>query len=384
MNINKHISDILQLYEFSMAIGKTLDYYQNCDNFLTLLLARKNLSGCCILKRESASYLKMYSYPDHLMEHRAILLNPFLEACYEQEHVKIGVFTKEEEKEVCFGEKKGSWAFFHLKNDQSLLLFNQKGKPFDQVEVNQLSPIIEKFSISLQACQSFSEQQHLLAKLTTQNQELREYSQVISHDLKSPLRNIFALIAWIKEDFDKIDPEIIGHLNGIEKNVEKMDNLIKGLYTYATIDKFEHRNKEIHVHSALTEIFRTIDIPKHIEVHINSNLTVLSMNLDHFNQLFTHLIQNSVQSIETEKGYIRIDIQQEGEQLECFVTDTGKGIDQKYSQKVFEVFESIDGPEGAIGIGLPIAKKIVEYYKGNIWFESKKNEGTTFYFTLKI
>ena len=385
VNINKHIADILQLYEFSMAIGKTLDFQKNCDNFLKLLLARKNLSGCCVISKEGDDFTRSYAYPEGLVDDRMIEHSGFLTDCFKDDTIKTGMFEDDKKEMVSSCRTQGSWLFFNLQNDKGLMLMNHKGTPFNQVEINQLTPIMEKFSISLKACESFMRRDNLLKRLTKQNKELREYTQVISHDLKSPLRNIVTLIAWTKEDGENLQDDVMQNLESIEDNIEKMDNLIKGLHAYSTIDKFEENDKEIEVTPFLDGIIESLEVPDNIEIMVDSNISTLSIHPTLFQNLFQHLISNAVNSIDEEnkKGKISINIKGEETQLKCSVQDNGKGIPEKYQERVFELFESIDSKKECVGIGLPIIKKIIDYYDGDLLLESEEGKGTTFSFSLK-
>jgi signal transduction histidine kinase len=101
-------------------------------------------------------------------------------------------------------------------------------------------------------------------------------------------------------------------------------------------------------------------------------------------QVFQNLIENAVKYMDKEEGLINIGCEDLGSMWRFYVCDNGPGIDEKYKEKVFKIFQTLnprDKVEGT-GIGLTIVKKIVELYEGNIWFESKIGEGTTFYFTL--
>ncbi|WP_405205092.1 ATP-binding protein [Aquimarina sp. LLG6339-5] len=383
VNINKHIADVLQLYEFSMSIGKTLDFDKNCDNFLKLLLARKNLSGCCIISKEEDQYLRSYSYPAGLIDDSMMEHSEFLDDCFKDDTIKTGMFVEDEQELASSCRTEGSWLFFNLKNDKGLMLINHKGTPFNEVEINQLSPIMDKFSTSLKACESFTKQDNLLRRLTAQNKELREFTQVISHDLKSPLRNIVTLIAWTKEDGENLQDDVVQNLENIEYNIEKMDNLIKGLHTYSTIDKFEENDKEIDVEPFLKEVIESLAVPNTVQFNIDSNAPQLFMHPTLFQNLFYHLISNAVNGIDKEKGEIYINIREEESYLNFSIRDNGKGIPEKYRERIFQLFESIDSKKECIGIGLPIVKKIVDYYKGDMRLESEVGVGTTFFVTLQ-
>jgi len=383
MDINKNIADILQLYEFSMAIGKSLDYKKNCDNFLTLLLARKNLSGCCILKKNTENHEKQYSFPSQEGAEYIIPEHDFLSYCYRDQKPKTGLFNVEMKTYIPFCTDKGSWLFFSLKEDLGLFLFKNNGALFTTIEINQLEPIINKFSTSIDACHSYAKQENLLTKLTIQNQELKEYSHVISHDLKSPLRNINTAIAWTKEDVTDLNSTVIKNLEIIDDNVEKMDNLINGLLTYSTIDKKDSTIKQVHLESFIQEIIKKINPEKHITFSTKTNISSLNIDPFHLEQLLCNLIKNAVEHIDKKEGKVHITIMQQGPLLNCSIEDNGKGIPERYHKKIFEIFQTLDASSRSIGVGLSIVKKIVELYDGNIWLESEEGNGTVFHFTLK-
>ena len=98
--------------------------------------------------------------------------------------------------------------------------------------------------------------------------------------------------------------------------------------------------------------------------------------------MFQNLIQNAIKSITDETGKIEIGVKETPEFWEFNVKDNGKGIEEKYFKKIFELFQSIDDSEANSGIGLSIVKKVIHFYKGKIWVESEVSKGTTFYFTF--
>ncbi len=383
MDISKNIADILQLYEFSMAIGESLDYKTNCDNFLTLLLARKNLSGCCILQKNSNSYQKLYSYPSQMSAEKHFSENDFLTNCFKDESPKVGSLEDTVEMNMPICSEKGAWTFFMLKKDLGLFLFENNNVFFTQVEINQLKPIMVKFSISLEACESFSKQQTLLKKLTTQNKELKEYAHVISHDLKSPLRNINTLIAWTKEEETELNQTISSNLSKIEDNLEKMDNLIDGILTYSSIDKTKASQKNIEIEPFINQIAIALDPPETLNLSINSNINFITFNAFQLEQLFFQLLSNAIKSLNKDYNEITINIEKQETLLVCSVQDNGKGIAKRYHQKIFQMFQTLDVSKKATGVGLSIVKKIVDLYEGEIWIESEENYGTTIHFTLK-
>lgn len=223
----------------------------------------------------------------------------------------------------------------------------------------------------------------LLSNLEEKNQELNNYAHVVSHDLKSPLRSIYTLVNWINEEKDnKLSKESQLHFNLILENLEKMESLITGILNYSSIVESQMADYEIDTYDLVNEIVKMMLIPKHIKVTIAKNLPVIKGNKFRIQQVFQNLIQNAINSIDTETGEIEVGVNTIKMYWEFYIKDTGKGIDTKYFDKIFKIFESIDENSTNAGIGLSIVKKVINFYGGKIWLISEVSKGSIFYFTL--
>lgn len=223
----------------------------------------------------------------------------------------------------------------------------------------------------------------LLSELAYQNQELSDYAHMVSHDLKSPLRAIDTLTAWLKEDFKKnINKSGNEQLDLIRENVEKMDTLINGILEYSTIGKNQEQIYEVDTNLIVDDVLQIIQVPKQVTV-IKHNLPVIKGDKYRLQQLFQNLISNAIRY--NDKPNPKIEIGTENQDLfwKFYVKDNGKGIDKVYFDKIFETFKKLENNPDSSGIGLSIVKKIVDLYEGKIWLESALGIGTTFYFTLK-
>ena len=228
-----------------------------------------------------------------------------------------------------------------------------------------------------------NQREQLLKDLELQNQELNEYAHVVSHDLKAPLRNIDTLINWVIEDNKEgMGDHCFSSLNLVLENVEKMDLLIKGILDYSTIDKLEAEDRQINLNLMIDEVTRTILIPNNIEIKIQENLPDLYGNAWRFKQVFQNLIQNAIKYNEKELGIIEIGFYENENQFVFFVKDNGIGIHSNYHDRIFKVFTKLDSNNFSSGIGLSIVKKIVQFYKGEVWLESQINIGSTFFFSI--
>lgn len=227
------------------------------------------------------------------------------------------------------------------------------------------------------------QKEQLLKKLEIQNEHLNEYAHIVSHDLKSPLRSIHALIAWIKDDNKNLFNETtVRYFELIEDKVEKMDNLIQGILTYSKVDSNIEFKEKIDLNEIVQNCIKIIHIPENISVTITKELPIFETDRFRMQQLFQNLISNAVNYIEKKEGFVEIAYEENENNYIFSIKDNGQGIDKKYQTKIFELFQSFTEEAKATGIGLYIVKRIVEYYDGAIWLESNLGIGTTFFIKL--
>lgn len=249
-----------------------------------------------------------------------------------------------------------------------------------EFEIKDLAEHIREQSEELQI--AARKQEQLLKNLENKNQVLTDYAHMVSHDLKSPLRSVNTLISWIRTDnYDSLTTEGKEHFDMILKNVEKMDALIEGILNYSTIEMADHGHYEVDTKYLVQEIVDLLVIPDGIKVEISEELPVVKADKFRIQQLFENIIHNAVKSIQQE-GKIEINVVDSGKFWKFEIKDSGKGIPERHHHKIFKIFEKIDTNQNSTGIGLSIAKKVVDFYGGKISLESKENVGTSFYFTL--
>ena len=225
------------------------------------------------------------------------------------------------------------------------------------------------------------EQKRLLEK---RNNELQEYAHIVSHDLKTPLRSIDALLSWIKSDNKGLfDKKTTINIELIEDTLEKMEQLISNVLEYSSIGFKNENVKEIDLSNILEDVKKILFIPKNITINILKKLPKIIGEEIKFQQLFLNLISNAIKFTDKKIGIIEIDVVEEKSFYKFSVKDNGIGIDKKHHAKIFKIFHFLNKTKESTGIGLSIVKKIVNFYEGDIWLESKLGIGTIFYFTIK-
>jgi signal transduction histidine kinase len=228
-------------------------------------------------------------------------------------------------------------------------------------------------------------QRELLKRLESMNLELSDFAHIVSHDLKAPLRAIGSLADWLKEDYaEKLGDNGVETLDLLKGRVRRMNNLIEGILSYSRSVGEEERIDEVNLRDLVEEVVEVVSPPGNIKIELESGPEVVHCDKTRLEQVIQNLLTNAVKYNDKEEGIIKINCVPEDGYFKFRVSDNGIGIDKKYFDKIFQIFQTLaprDKSETA-GVGLAIVKKIVENYGGSIWLESEVGSGTTFYFTL--
>lgn len=227
-------------------------------------------------------------------------------------------------------------------------------------------------------------QREVLAEsLAKTHKELEDYAQIVSHDLKSPLRSIHSLLTWIKEDNDKVfNEQTLQYFGMIENKVEKMDHLIQGILTYSKIDKEDIVKESVNIQRMVESIIEIIHIPEHIKISIKNKLPIIHADRYRIQQVFQNIIGNAVNYIESKSGLVEIASEEFKGHFVFSIKDNGVGIAKEHHKKIFNTFQSYTKSQESTGLGLAIVKKVVDAYNGEIWVESVLGAGATFFVKL--
>jgi len=224
-----------------------------------------------------------------------------------------------------------------------------------------------------------------IRKLERTNKELQEFTYVAAHDLKTPLRAIGVLAHWISTDYaDKFDEQGQEQVKLLVERAERMSKLVDSLLEYSKTGEPSQKREEVDLNAVLSEVIAEIDPPENIEIAIENDLPAVMCDKMRMVQVFGNLLNNAVKYIDKPKGQIKVGCVEQDGFWKFSVADNGPGIEHRYFERIFKIFQTLsprDGTDGT-GIGLSIVKKIVELNGGRVWVESKPDEGSTFLFTL--
>jgi PAS domain S-box-containing protein len=245
--------------------------------------------------------------------------------------------------------------------------------------------ITERKQAEQRQAQLIQELERTNQKVENVNQELKDFAYIVSHDLKAPLRGIKTLAEWISTDYaDKLDDNGKEQMNLLAGRVDRMHNLTDGILQYSRVGRVEEEKVVVNLNELVTEVIDMIAPPENVTITIENELPTVECEQTRIMQVFQNLLSNAVKYMDKPQGQIKIGCIEENGFWEFYVADNGPGIEEKYFEKIFQLFQTLaprDESEST-GIGLTIIKKIVEMYGGKTWVQSKVGEGSTFFFTL--
>jgi two-component system sensor kinase FixL len=229
------------------------------------------------------------------------------------------------------------------------------------------------------------EQAQLLEEVESVNRELKDFAYIVSHDLKAPLRGIKTLTEWLAADYaDRLDDNGKEQMDLLLGRVQRMHNLVDGVLQYSRVGRIEEEKVRINLNELVAEVIDTVAPPENIEISIENQLPEIECEETRMTQIFQNLLSNAVKYMDKPKGRIRIGCVEENDFWKFSVADNGPGIEEKYFERVFRIFQTLSPRDEfeSTGVGLTVVKKIVELYGGRIWIESKIGKGSNFFFTL--
>lgn len=267
-------------------------------------------------------------------------------------------------------------------------------KPIN-TNIKEIYELNENFeSMGQKVEKTISVQQEYVNKLKHIDRKKVEFSSMVSHELKTPLVPIlgYAQMLQKQELMGELNKQQIEAVDEIYSAALKLQRLVGDILTTQKLDlgKLEFNQENIYISEFLNSIikeFCTIADEKNIHL-VKENIEdgIIFSDKDRINQVFSNLIKNAIDFVESEKGQIVIGANIGKEFVRFFVKDNGVGISEHNQKEIFKTFYQIDTStsrkRNGSGLGLAICKGITEGLGGKIWVESKENIGTIFYFEI--
>lgn len=225
-----------------------------------------------------------------------------------------------------------------------------------------------------------------LKNLQLSNADLEKFAYIASHDLKSPLRAIDNLSAWISEDAEHLlDDTNKVRFSKLRGRVARMERLLDDLLQYSRAANKSYPHELVTAHSLVTDAIKVLNVPEGFKINIDDALKDFDVARMPLEQVFHNLIGNALKHNDKPTGVVTVTGKPMGDFYEFTVADDGPGIDPAYHDLIFEMFQTLrrrDEVE-ASGIGLALVKKIIQRFGGQINVKSVLDQGTAFSFTWR-
>ncbi|MDR0977259.1 MAG: HAMP domain-containing histidine kinase [Prevotellaceae bacterium] len=211
----------------------------------------------------------------------------------------------------------------------------------------------------------------------------------ITHELRTPLNGIIGFVNVLASTDDLSKEERRSLMDEVNKNGRFLTDMINDLLDYSKIESnsLEYKDEEIDVNAVVGDMVQLQNMhlrESKVKVEFVENIPQFRIKIDRtrFMQVLRQLIENALKY--TEEGSIKVGYRHTGDGnfIYFYVADTGCGMDEEERRNIFHRFVKVNHNIRGIGIGLAIIKAIIEHYGGGIGVESRKGEGSTFYFTL--
>lgn len=240
--------------------------------------------------------------------------------------------------------------------------------------------------------ENFSLKQQLKTRdsqLKEKSEELHRYLYTVAHELKTPIISMRGYAMLLQElHLENLTGEVRNYLDRIVTNLDQMDDLIVNLIDYARIDVNRDECEVVDmtelVHEALEEL-EFLMRQKQYDMQISPDLPVVFSKRNLMVRVLSNLLNNAMKySKNTEHPMIEVGYASGEIFHKFYVKDNGIGIAHADQDKIFQIFGRLknNNHTKGCGLGLVITKKIIEKHGGEIWVESSKGKGSTFFFTL--
>lgn len=227
-----------------------------------------------------------------------------------------------------------------------------------------------------------------MKKLEQKNNELDEYTYIVSHDLKAPLITIQGFADLLRKKYgNQLDEKGLQYIDNLVTASNNLNTLITDLLEYSRAGRKEIRPARISLKEAVERSLVSLQGIMNetgAKITVSDDLPEIIYDPIRLGQVLNNLLSNALKYSSPERiPEIEVGSSNNGEDIILWIRDNGMGMKKESAAKIFEPFVRLTNEKKGTGIGLSIVKTIVERHGGKIWVESEPGEGSTFYMTIQ-
>lgn len=254
---------------------------------------------------------------------------------------------------------------------------------------DEIGELAESFNIMADRIEDNSlQEQALIGQLEIKNSELERFTYTVSHELKSPLVTIGGFLGHLHRDLAANDVDRINYDMGrISAAIEIMGHQLDDLLQLSRVGHAANPPTRFSIASLCYEVLQNLEgliDARGAQVNIEANMPEVYADEARIREVVKNLLENGIKFVpENRSPRINISAEESGGRVRCCVQDNGPGIEPRFHDKVFGLFDRLDNSVPGTGIGLSLARRIIEAHGGSIWIDSRGDgQGSSFCFTL--
>ena len=231
-------------------------------------------------------------------------------------------------------------------------------------------------------------QQKFVTQLEQKNTELERFTYTVSHDLKSPLVTVKGFLGLLERDIKTGDMERVDKdMLQIVAAADKMGNLLDDLLELSRVGRVVNQPESFSLSALVEDVLFLLQgaiQDSGAEIDVAVDMPAVFADRHRINEVMQNLLENAIKfSVVGEVAKISVSAETQNDRVLCRVADKGIGIDPRYQEKIFELFDRLEINIEGTGVGLALVKRIIEVHDGKIWVESDGDgQGSVFCFTL--
>lgn len=345
---------------------------------------------------------KIRNIPDIAVDETAICLLEYLQNLNVKSRLVVPILLNQQPENLGSASIANSGESHADSPLWGLLIVHQcdRVRDWEPWEAHLLEQLATRVSIAIAHSQLLDNATRTARELARSNRELEQFASVASHDLQEPLRTIISFVQLLNEEYrDRLEGEAREYMDFIVEAATRMQQLIRDLLSFSRLGTrgkaFAPTSCDRVLDTALANLQAAI-VRNGAIVSREALPTVMADELQ-LMQVFQNLIGNALKFRTQDPPQIHISVKSGTEESDAetlssgkspvwifSVRDNGIGLDPKYGDRIFAIFQRLQGRQQyeGTGIGLAICQKIVRRHGGRIWVESAPQQGATFYFTL--
>lgn len=285
-----------------------------------------------------------------------------------------------------FRFKKSDNTYAYVK-DKGIILRNNLGEPMRMVGAMKDITYQKEYEEELKKLNENLRRN--IRKLELANEELEQFAFITSHDLQEPLRMITSFMDQLKRKYsEQLDDKANQYIHYASDGAKRMKRIILDLLEYSRAGRLDEYQEPISLNELLIDyktLRRRIISEKSVQIYANDLPEITTYKVPLVQTLHC-LFDNAIKYARAEvRPEIEFTVNEKDNEWLFCVKDNGIGIDERYFDKIFVIFQRLHNRDeyDGTGLGLAIVKKHVESWGGQIWLESEINKGSAFYFTIK-